>query len=257
MQSVLVLRIAVVSVFTALALLSCSSPPPAAPVSVKERLRRDSVVVSQVIEKFELQLKFKNSKNEIYFLQQIAESIAQATPELADTPIKVRIIEDSSRRWRSYGIVGNRLYISRGALKKLQYENQVAAIMAIEFAHILNRHLISHLEAKAPSELTPLKGTSKIDFFGENGVFVLTEEEFLKSLKSANDILYRAGYEVRGLISIFEIFKSFKDHSPISPSLNIKLLEAVRENNASLPPLKNPTINSEQFLKFKSKINEE
>lgn len=269
------LRPLVVSVLLGVFVFGCASPPVVREVTPAERLRKDSRVGRNLAEKFEPQLRIRTDVDLAIYLRELAQEIASKDDALAQAPIGVLVVEDrNNRRWRNYSLPGNRIYLSSGLLSQFKYENQVAAALAFELAHIRNRHAFTRLD-----ETPLLTGSSEsstefsvsslfsvgssgasadprdsVDYFGPAGIFAFTEKEYLDSAQVAVDLLYRAGYDSRGLISIWQLYEKLPDNSPFEQTTLHKLQDATRDFIAKYAPLRNPIVRSEAFLKIRKRL---
>ena len=100
----------------------------------------------------------------------------------------------------------------------------------------------------------PWSSSTSIDLFGLNGVFAFSEDAEIAASKKAVGILYRAGFDARGLICLFEKFKNNSEHSPYELSTINKIIEQARREIASQAPLRNPIIRSQAFIKIQKRI---
>ena len=70
--------------------------------------------------------------------------LASADPRLAGTGIQ--LIQSRNVVWRSYSLPGRRVYLSAQLLQKVRSDNEVAALIAVELAHIQQRQVLDHLK---------------------------------------------------------------------------------------------------------------
>lgn len=255
-------------IFFLLLMTSCATTPPPPPPSVPEQLRKDSQLGSHLTEKFESHLQFREDLEVSVYLRTIAERLVKFSPPLDGSPIGVRVVADRNAKWRNYALPGNRVYLSAGLLKRFEFENEVAAVISYELANILNRHVGRQLEERADliererqtqsnSLADSLLGEnpSSVEFFGPSGVFAFSEKNYIESAHESVQIMYRAGYDPRGLVSLWQTYLEHSDQeSPYERSTVQKILEATRDTYAQQTPLKNPTVRTESFLKIRPRI---
>jgi predicted Zn-dependent protease len=254
------------------AVAGCATPPPLAlPITPAERVQRDRVVGGKLAPRFESQLKFKVDKELAVYLRNLAQTLADATPELHLASVGVLIVQDRGGRWRDYGLPGYRVYLSAGLIKNVMYENELAAAIAVEFAHILKQHVILRIQEEAmagignqnptdyPSIQGLLPGTAQdsktLDYFSPTGVFAFPDEFQTAATEDAVDILYRAGFDPRGLTSLWERYESSPAHSPFEGPLLQKLQEKTRTVIAQRSPLRNPIVRSQAFLSIQKRMH--
>ena len=161
---------------------------------------------------------------------------------------------------------GNRIYFSIELLKHLDYENQVAAALAIELANLRKKFVSQRVDEQilsgmgiqateseplAPIEMEEL---TSVRFFGPAGVFYYLEKDRTAAVEEAVYLLYRAGYDPRGLSSVFELYAENSQFSPIEANTLPRLIEETRRVIAQLSPLLNPVVRTEAFIQIKKRI---
>ncbi len=265
--------IAFPAVLLALALAACATPPPAKKISTAEIVQHDNAVGNELAQRFESQVKLKNDREVTVYLRALARKLSDASPDLKPTGVGVLLLRDKLPVWRNFGVPGNRVYLSVGLLRQFEFENEVAAVIAFELAHIQKRHLISRLEqaqrGDAP-QASPSPGTTdlpvmpnlvldderlrSIDFFSPNGVFVFKLDDELEAVDGAVDLLYKSGYDPRGLIGVWKAYESNPRQSPYDLSTLNKLLERTRNAISGYAPLLNPIVRSAGFIAIQKRI---
>lgn len=247
-----------------------SAPPPAPPITPAERIQRDQAVGAGLARQLESQLKIKQDKEVLLYLHDLAAKLSEATPELKSAAVGVLVVADRGARWRCYSIPGNRIYLSSGLLRHIEFENELAAVIAMELAHVLKRHVPLRIEegrvssqASDPADYPSIEGlvpssrggaANSVDFFSPTGVFAFPDEYFLEAADGAVDILYRAGFDPRGLVSLWDIYRSEVAHSPFEDDLLRKLTEKTRTVIAQHSPLRNPIVRSQAFLTIQKRM---
>lgn len=252
----------------ALALLQgCASGPPPKRVSVEEQIRQDVAVGSQMAETFETKLRIKKDPEVSVYLRGLGQKLTGQVPELKAAPLGVLVVEDRGGKWFDYSLPGNRVYLSVGWLKGTEFENEVAAAIAVELAHIVKRHAvirlthdpeIARLEGSVIESVMPVaapdSGRVNVDFFGPKGIFAFTQENRLDATEMAVDILYKAGFDPRGLIAFWSNHLAHPESSPFDSDLIQRLIERARAEIAERSPLRNPIVRSKEFLAVKKRI---
>ena len=229
-----------------LVVMGCASLPPPKTVSLTEKIRQDGSMGMQLAEKLDPLIKFKSDIEINVFLRKTAAKLSATSEALKDSPVGVFTIVDKDKTWRNFAIPGNRLYISIGLLKKLEFENELAATLALQLAHILKRHAIQNFQAH-PNE--------DIVFFGPSGIFTFHEDDYLLAIETAVSLMYNAGYDPRGMISVWNIYKQNINQSPFTAAALEIMLDKTRESNADFSPLRNPVVRSLSLNNIKTRIN--
>jgi predicted Zn-dependent protease len=244
-------------VTAALALLSgCATPPPPETQSTEERERRDQDLGTRLSEEFERKVAQKKDADVTVYLRAVAEKLVLATPELKDAPVGVLLIQDRDGKWRNYGLPGNRIYLSVGLLRRVEFENELAAALALELAHVLHRHAVSRVPQDGPGprpDGVPSTSGSP-EFFGPAGIFAYSETERLAAVETAVGVLYRAGFDPRGLVSLWQRYQGAAAESPFEAGTVMRLLERTRQVVARLAPLRNPVVRSDEFVGIQKRI---
>ena len=259
------------------ALWGCSTPAPVT-YTPEERARVDNAIAVELSHQLEANLKFKQDPEVAIYLRALAQSLMNATPQLRSGAIGVLVVEDkpaaSELTWRNFSIPGTRVYLSAGLLKNFEFENELAAAIAVEFGHILRRHVLERVqqnteifagrepgvEAAAGGSVmegliapTPAEIRS-VPYFGARGIFSYSEQEQLAAAEEAVGVLYRAGFDPRGVVGLWEIFKKHPAHSPFDSKMLEKLLDTTRRAIAQNAPLRNPVVRSQAFIAVEKRI---
>lgn len=223
--------------------VSCATPPPA-PLSPSEQLRRDGRAGLEIAEKFEALAEFRNDPSVVAYLNDLGKTLAESDPDLKEFEIRVRLVSRVSgaeKAWRNHAVPGARIYLSTQLLRTLNFENELAAALAFELGHIRARTLIRRFP-----ESTGL--------FGFGSVFDFTEADHLAALEPAMEMLYRSGFDPRGMVSLLSRFQRDPGRSPFPQTQVSILLENARRIIALHVPLRNPIVRSERFLAIYQRI---
>jgi beta-barrel assembly-enhancing protease len=263
-QSTIPARWRVFGLIGALTLVTgCASAPPSPEITPIERVRHDQAVGEKLHPLLESKLKIKEDSGVTRYLKSIAVNLASTVPELGSTAVSVRTIQDLNKRWESFSLPGGRIYLSLGLLKTMKFENEIAAALGFELAHIRRRDAIDRLSMQtrgtdpeqSRNDLRLIDSLpERIRFFGESGVFDFSEEVRLQAAEAAVDLLYRAGYDPRGLVSLWQRFEEQPARSPVSRETVARLLEKTRSAIALHAPLRNPVVRSQAFFDMQKRI---
>ena len=248
--------------------VGCASPPPPR-IPHAEVVRRELVVGDTLGRKLDKTLTFSKDQELQVYLKGIAQRLSSVDPKLSSATLKVFVVEDKDGIWRDFGLPGNRVYLSAGLLKQAEFETEIAAMLAVELAHLARGDVIARMrellgldkpvpgnakQANEPLPAQPGELLKDLDFFGPDGIFAFSEKTRLDNAAKAVSLLYAAGFDSRGLLAMWQKFIDFPDHSPLEIDTLDKLVEATRKAVSSHPPLRNPVVRSSEFVKMKKRI---
>jgi predicted Zn-dependent protease len=251
----------------ALALMQgCSTPPPVKPETPAERMERDNAMGLELSLQLDKNLKFRQDKEVLVYLRNLARKLADSMPELQSSSVGVWIVQDDGGKWNSFSLPGNRIYLSAGLLRSIEFENELAALIAIELGHVLRRHVFERLSASQdpaqtespilqsllPSQAAALPRT--IRFFGPAGVFAYPEKSLKEATESAVRMLYNSGFDPRGVVSLLAYYERDPKRSPFEPSTIGRLQEYARQLIAQHAPLLNPIVRSTAFVTIQKRM---
>ena len=243
----------------------CSSGPVLKVPTHEEQVQQDNAIGLELSRQFESKLKLKTDSEVQTYLQRVAQRLADATPDLKSAKMDVLLVNDKPGLWQNFGLPGYRIYLSSGLLRNLEFENEVAAVIAYELAHLLKRDALSNLkkstgvdsvELSVPGSLLLHAGEDSkgVAFSGPKGIFQFKEDQILAADASAVSLLYRTGYDARGLVSVWEKYGAHADHSPYSHDLLSRLSEQARQTIDLYVPLRNPVVRSDAFHGIQERI---
>ena len=227
---------------------SCGTVPERPEVSQEEQVKIDVYQGRELSHGLERYLKVHKDLEVTVFLRNLAQKLVDATPALSVMPIGVLLIHSPDQLWQSYALPGNKLYLSIGLLKQMKFENEVAAVLAVQLAHLLGRHVLK-IQATSSKKILPS------EYLKKNGLFAFGLNEHLEACETAVGILYRAGIDARGLVSLWTKYQENPQRSPYSSLELENLMEKTRQTIALNLPLRNPVVRSEAFVKVKKRID--
>jgi hypothetical protein len=232
-----------------LVLSACATPPAPKPLSPREQIGVDTEKARGLVDGFKKQVRFVNAPRLDRFLTRMGLRLAAASKEFPLDQVEVKIHEDStSELSRAFSFPGTFLSLPLSWLRKVEFENQLAALVAYELAGVMNRHLAERVEKVQQGGAI---------LFGKNSVFLLQTSERLESIRSGTDLLYFAGYDVRGMASLIqeypEIFVTPGSESA-RKEVEFDLREAQRARSELLPSTK-PVVRSSEFIQFKKELD--
>lgn len=238
-------------IFLVLALTTgCATEPIViSPITPEEQTRIDRDFGVKTAAELEGRLTVRSAPDITVYLRGLAEKLAASREDLKGSPVGVILISaPRGQGAQSFALPGGRIYFPVELLKQLEFENQVAAVLAFELAHLSMRHVIQRggVEPGFPSGSTP--------FFGQGGLFDFTLDQELAAVERSVGILYAAGYDPRGLVSIWIKYQNQKVSGSRSAAVLERLVERTRLEITRYAPLLNPVVRTDEFLKLQNKI---
>ena len=142
----------------------------------------------------------------------------------------------------------------------LEFENELAADLAIQLSYLKRKDVLNrlnqdldftkgrHIDLTRMSPDEAQQWVDKVEFLGEDGLFTFSEDEEREALIGAVDILYRAGYDSRGILTLLDRFRENPTHSPYLENKIDRFKQCVRRKIALYTPLLNPIVQTQEFL---------
>jgi predicted Zn-dependent protease len=230
---------------------SCSTPP-AKPVSPVEQIAADTRRASGLVRDFRSKVRLLGAPDIRQYLERTASRISAVSTGLPLGTVEIMIhAEQSPEQARFFSFPGTAVSIPIGFLRKVEFENELAAAIAFELGGIIERHLANRLESLASTGMT-----GAIPLFGAESVFALNAGERIRSIRIGTRLLHFAGYDSRGMVSMLKRYPSFfRNAGSETPEneVNLELREALRAKSELLPALK-PIVRSADFLRFKNEL---
>jgi len=91
----------------------------------------------------------------------------------------------------AYSAPGGYVFITRGAIRQMQDEAELAAVLGHEIAHITERHIVESFKIKGKDDNEKLTGITRIFSGGKDAAGAA----FLQALDQAVDLLFSKGYK--------------------------------------------------------------
>ncbi|MBT8341077.1 MAG: M48 family metalloprotease [Desulfatitalea sp.] len=129
----------------------------------------------------------------------------------------------------AFATPGGYIFITRGALANMHDEAQLAAVLAHEIAHVLERHMIRELHIKATGD-SVLSGFAELIGGATGGVRGSLES----SLNQAADILFHRGYRVADELSADRVGALLTATTGYDPTALKRFLEQMGPFEATL-----------------------
>lgn len=226
--------------------VSCASTPPAKPKSSPEQIQQDNHLGEGLAGRLEPHLEIREIDSSVSaFLNEMAQNLVNQSKYFADSSVQVFAISQSgSSSWKNYAIPGIRIYVSVKALRKIRYENQLAALFSVQLAHIWNRHLLTRLEEESYQ-------ASRSDI---KKMLRFSPLENQTSIEAGVNIMYLSGYDPRGMLNYWRLYQKESGNTPYSAEELQLYIQKTRQAIRSLSPLLNPIVKSEKFIQIQESL---
>lgn len=214
--------------------------------NLAEIIKKDNDVSSKLVAEIDQLFQYKKDEDIENYLNQLVFSMTQKTAGLKGIPLKVSLIHPKSAKakWHDYSVAGLRIYLSKDLVKNISFEHELAAAISFELGHAIKRHFLKNLEVQSSQ-----KGeASKRRWLGEGGVLEYSLDQDLEAIPEAIRILYQAGYDPRGLQSLWVRHEKSKRNSYYTAEQIEMLKMKTRKELVQHPPLLNPIVRSDRFL---------
>jgi predicted Zn-dependent protease len=227
---------------------SCASQKPEKTLTLMEQINVDTESAHDLSLQFQKKVHFLTLPQVEKFLARVAVKVLENSNDLMIEKIRIKLYADSEvDEPRVFTFPGTLIVIPLSLVQKVQFENELAAMLALEIAHIINRHLVNHIEELSGAHPT---------IFGEGSVFEYDKIERTSSINLAVKLLNQSGFDTRGMASIFSRYPEYyftpsSDFFKKEVEFNVKV--AQKAKNEYVPILK-PIVRSENFIQFKKDL---
>jgi len=175
------------------------------------------------------------------FLGKMIQKLSAPSPFLKDMGFQSYVGNDLFGKWMTVGFAGRKFVVARGLLRNVEFENQLAAALCFELAHVQLRHLVTRVDQM---------GTAP----ARDRLFQYTDQENMDALVFAVNLMYRSGYDIRGFGTLWDLYESHSGFSPYSPALLQKLREKTREEIVQFAPVNDPIVRTNEFVKIYQRL---
>lgn len=180
---------------------------------------------------------------------------------------RVFLIEPKENKLKNFVFPGERIYIPTNLVREIQYENELAAMLAFELAKLKLKSVVSQVKKlnggvgvasnsskEASSQDGDQESNEPISTLSSEGVVVLGRDEMKDVARSSVKLMYRAGYDPRGMLTYLDILDRNTGRSPLSREEIEMLRLTVRDEISLKTPLRNPIVRSEEFVRYLERI---
>lgn len=220
-----------------LLILGCSTPRVSEISSQEVQQQEDSLGVA-LAKRFEGEIELVSDSQVSGYLEEIGNLLLSSAPFSNEGSVHIRIIKDLLERWVNYGFPKNQVYLSRTLLRSIKFENELAAAIALELAHLQKRDLMIRYE-KVSREISSIQN-------GE--LFNFSADARTAALEMAMEMMYQAGFDPRGMVYLLSRYQENPGKSPYDEVLIKQLMENSWRVISLHAPLRNPIVRSDRFL---------
>jgi predicted Zn-dependent protease len=214
--------------------------------SVSTRMQKEREWGEKLSKKFEKQVVEKKDSEIQKYLENLIVKMEPSIRGPASHELKVKLFKTNKPVWLNYTIPGGYLYMSLDALRSIEFENELAAMLALQMGHIHHRHIIGHLKDKNEEQVQ--------DLFSPAGLFAYSFEELVEADQFAYKLLYSNGYDPRGIISVWNRLEKNSEFSYYPKETLRALAEKTRQMIVESTPLRNPIVRTTGFYVIQKRI---
>jgi predicted Zn-dependent protease len=266
--------------------LGCSTTAQVESLSTFEVQQMSQDIGVELAKSFEKHLKFVHQPEVVAYLTRMGVAMMSHQESLQGMNLTIKLIRAQNKHISCYALPGVTLYCPVELLKVMESDNEVAAVLAIQLAHVMNHDFLKNLEirlhvkkgAQIPEEPDNSainldvddqdKLENKLDyralwikadlaeatFFKNYELFHFLGRSQLMAVRRAVQLMYQAGYDPRGGVRFFEYLSKPDIRSSYDADVLERAIETIREEISKYVPLKNPIIRTLEFYKIQKKV---
>jgi predicted Zn-dependent protease len=223
--------------------VGCATPEPPRKLTISEQIEVDTKEAQNFFNDFQKRVTFVPYSQGLKYLTSMAHRLARVQAGFDVNSVEVKIHQDTQPGMsRLYSFPGTTISVPVSILKKIDYENELAALLAFELASVINRHLAKTMET-TPNPI----------IFGVGSVFDLDRQERADSIRVATRLLYYAGYDLRGMASVFQRYPGDFSNQGLEfakKEVEFNVREAQKARSGYLPS-RSPIVRSAEFINLK------
>lgn len=235
----------------------CVTQPKLIGLSVEELIREEANIDQNLSLQLAQEFSFKKESDVTGYLAVLSLNLVQKNPELRmGKSLDFRIIQKRQEKWINLNFPKNHIYLSLELMKTLEFENELAALVALHLAQLSRKHFFERLKNELWWGQITSDRLSHLKLFGQRGLFEPSSDTDQLAIPLAVRILYRAGFDPRGMISLFHRYEEAPLHSPYPTDELRRSIDLARRELSLYAPLRNPIIRSQNFLLIQKKIRD-
>lgn len=224
----------------------CSNMPIPTPLSPHEQLSVDTLKAKGLLTEFEKNVHFEKLPAVERYLSAVARQITREEDALRAEKVVVKIHQDARPELkRNFSFPGVVISIPKSILDNINFENELAAVIALELAQVERRELALEMEKNEQPML-----------FGDVSIFRFSQKARGESIDLGTKLMYAAGYDPRGMVAIFQKFSNYYLDSSTpagKKELGFYIKQAQKAKNDFMPSLQ-PIVRSNDFLRMKKEL---
>ena len=224
----------------------CATVPPPPVLSPHEQMTVDTAQAQGLLVEFEKKVQFVHSSNVEKYLTAVARQVSREDENLKNEKVVVRIHQDSRPELkRLFSFPGVVISIPASFLHEISFENELAAVVALELAQVERRELAREMEKNDHPIL-----------FGDLSIFHFSQKSRASSIELGTKLMYAAGYDPRGMVAVFQKYGSYyidTETPTAAKELGFYVREAQKAKNDFMPSLQ-PIVRSNDFLRMKKEL---
>lgn len=204
-------------------------------------------------------------------LNAILATLAKADPKIASDVAGAHVVLLKTRVPYVAAGLAKRIYVSRGLLATMYYENELAFVLAMQLVLVKERATTRNLATLHSQEVgenlvvlptTPTltqKNYLEKGWFEAGGLFDFGEKTYLQGEQDGIELAYKAKYDPRGAISLMQrwttapMAHALQALGKILPEADVQM-KTVRDEVAKLSPLRDPIVKSAAFEELQSRL---
>jgi len=140
-----------------------------------------------------------------------------------------------SEQVNAYSTPGGYVFVTRGALKNMHDEAELAAVLAHEIAHVQLRHIVNAMHIRGKETNAAMTWMS----FITGGSGDTAKVAFFQAVDQATTLLFEEGFNIRDELAADRVALMLLANTGYDPEALSRLLTRI-EGNASVPPATTP-----------------
>lgn len=240
---------------------ACSTTPEVQELTPEQVAQQERELGNHLQKELEQSIKILKDLDVSVYLRKLAERLATEDEKLRDMPIGIFLIRSSQNPFNHYAIPRGRIYLSVDHLKHLQFENEVASVLALQLIYLRDKILQERYSRLTDGDFV-IEKRWVAPFVLREGVGIPIRELFLfepsvekGAIKEAVHLLYRAGIDPRGIVAMWKVIKNRQNGNEPNSRQNIdELIEWSYQAVSEFAPLRNPLVKTRDYTQFQARI---
>ena len=141
----------------------------------------------------------------------------------------------NSEQVNAYSTPGGYIFVTRGALKQMQDEAELAAVLAHEIAHVQLRHIVTALHIRGKETNNIMTWMSVLT----GGAADTAKVAFFQAVDQAANLLFEEGFNIRDELASDRVALMLLANTGYDPEALSRFL--TRTGSAGVPPASTPT----------------